>query len=219
MVLGLIGRTLGMTHLFSKDGKVIPITVIEAGPCAVVQVKSKEKEGYSALQLGFLPKKIEKVTKPLKGHFKKSGTRGFCFLKEFRVDDTSAYQPGQEINLEIFQSGQRVIITGTSKGKGFAGSMKRWGFRGGPASHGSTAHRSPGSIGCSAYPSRVFKGKKIPGHLGAATATVENLEIVDLRPEENLLFLKGSVPGGKNNMVIITPSKKMPLTQAAKKQG
>jgi large subunit ribosomal protein L3 len=208
-----------MTHLFSKDGKAIPITVIEAGPCSVVQVKSKEKEGYSALQLGFLPKKIEKINKPLKGHLKKSGTRGFYFLKEFRVDDTGAYQPGQEINLEIFQSGQRVTITGTSKGKGFAGSMKRWGFKGGPASHGSTVHRSPGSIGCSAYPSRVLKGKKIPGHLGAATVTVENLEIVDLRPEKNLLFLKGSVPGGKNNLVIIKSSKKMPLTQAAKKQG
>ena len=219
MVLGLIGRTLGMTHLFSKDGKAIPITVIEAGPCSVVQVKSKEKEGYGALQLGFLPKKTEKVNKPLKGHLKKSCTSGFYFLKEFRVDDTSSYQPGQEINLEIFQSGQMVTITGTSKGKGFAGVMKRWGFKGGPASHGSGVHRSPGSIGCSAYPARVLKGKKIPGHLGAATVTVENLEIVDLRPEENLLFLKGSVPGGKNNMVIIKPSKKMPLNPAAKKQG
>ena len=219
MVPGLIGRTLGMTHLFSQDGEAIPITVIEAGPCSVVQVKSKEKEGYSALQLGFLPKKTEKVNKPLKGHFKKSGTSGFCFLKEFRVDDISSYQLGQEINLEIFQSGQRVTITGISKGKGFAGSMKRWGFGGGPGSHGSGVHRSPGSIGCSAYPARVLKGKKIPGHLGAATVTVENLEIVDLRPEENLLFLKGSVPGGKNNMVIIKPSKKVPLTPAEKKQG
>ena len=155
MALGLIGRTLGMTHLFLKDGEAVPITVIEAGPCPVVQVKSKEKEGYGALQLGFLPKKIEKINKPLKGHFKKSGTSGFYFLKEFKVDDISAYQPGQEINLEIFQAGQKVTITGTSKGKGFAGVMKRWGFRGGPASHGSTVHRSPGSIGCSAYPARV----------------------------------------------------------------
>lgn len=219
MALGLIGRTLGMTHLFSKDGEAIPITVIEAGPCSVVQVKSKEKEGYSALQLGFLPKKIDKIKKPLKGHFKKSGASGFCFLREFKVNDISAYQPGQEIKLEIFQAGQRVTITATSKGKGFAGVIKRWGFRGGPASHGSTIHRSPGSIGCSAYPSRVFKGRKLPGHYGAAAVTVENLEIVDLKPEKNLIFLKGSVPGGKNGMVIINPSKKVPANQSVKKQG
>ncbi len=129
MALGLIGRTLGMTHLFSKNGEAIPITVIEAGPCSVVQVKSKEKEGYGALQLGFLPKKIDKIKKPLKGHFKKSGTSGFCFLKEFKVADISAYQPGQEIKLEIFQAGQRDTITATSKGKGFTGVIERWCFR------------------------------------------------------------------------------------------
>lgn len=217
MALGLIGRNLGMTHLFSKDGEAIPVTVIEAGPCSVVQVKSKGKEGYNALQIGFLPKKIHRVTKPLQGHFKKSGTGNFYFLKEFRVDDINSYQPGQEINLEIFQVGQKVMVTGTSKGKGFAGGMKRWGFRGGPGSHGSGVHRSPGSIGCSAYPARVFKGRKLPGHMGATTKTIKNLEIVNLKPGENLLFLKGAVPGGKNGMVIIKPSKKIPANPAVKK--
>lgn len=217
MSLGLIGRNLGMTHLFSKDGEAIPITVIEAGPCSIVQVKSKEKEGYNALQLGFLPKKIQKATKPLQGHFKKSGNSSFYFLKEFKVDDINSYQLGQEINLEIFQVGQKVMVTGTSKGKGFSGVMKRWGFKGGPGSHGSTTHRAPGSIGCSASPSRVFKGRKLPGHMGATTKTIENLEIVNLKPEKNLLFLKGSVPGSKNGMIVIKPSKKMPAKKAVKK--
>jgi large subunit ribosomal protein L3 len=206
-----------MTQLFSGDGEIIPITVIEAGPCSVVQVKIKEKEGYSSLQLGFLPKKIHKVTKPLQGHFKKGCTSGFYFLKEFKVDDINSYKLGQEINLEIFRVGQKVTVTGTSKGKGFSGVMKRWGFRGGPDSHGSTTHRAPGSIGSSAFPSRVFKGKKLPGHQGAATVTIENLEIVDLKPERNLLFIKGSVPGKKNGMVIIKPSKKVPANLAVKK--
>jgi len=219
VALGLIGRTLGMTQLFSKDGEAIPITVIEAGPCAVVQLKSKEKEGYNALQLGFLPKKIKKVNKPLQGHFKKSGSSAFYFLKEFKVDGIDSYQLGQEINLEIFQVGQKVTVTGTSKGRGFSGGMKRWGFRGGPDSHGSTRHRAPGSIGSSAFPSRVFKGKKLPGHKGAATVTIENLEIVDLRPEKNLLFLKGSVPGRKNSMVVVKASKKVPAHLVVKKQG
>jgi len=215
--LGLIGRKLGMTQLFSENGEAIPITVLEAGPCSVVQIKSKEKEGYNTLQLGFLPKKIKRVNKPLQGHFKKGNSSACYFLKEFEVDDVSSYQIGQEINLEIFQVGQKVAITGKSKGKGFSGVIKRWGFRGGPGSHGSRTHRSPGSIGCSAYPSRVFKGRKLPGHQGATTVTAENLEIVDWKVEENLLFIKGAVPGGKNGMVLIKPSKKMPANTAAKK--
>ena len=217
MSLGLIGRKLGMTQLFSENGEAIPITVLEAGPCSVVQIKSKEKEGYNTLQLGFLPKKINRVNKPLQGHFKKGNSSAFCVLKEFEVDDVSSYQIGQEINLKIFQVGQKVAITSKSKGKGFSGVMKRWGFRGGPGSHGSRTHRSPGSIGCSAYPSRVFKGRKLPGHQGATIVTVENLEIFDWKAEENLLFIKGAVPGGKNGMVFIKPSKKMPANTAAKK--
>jgi large subunit ribosomal protein L3 len=215
--LGLIGRKLGMAQVFSATGEVIPVTVIEAGPCAIIQIKNKEKEGYTALQLGFLPKKETKVTKPLQGHFKKSGSGSFRFLKEFRVEDVEPYQMGQELNVEIFEVGQKVAVTGVSKGKGFAGVIKRWGFSGGPASHGSTAHRTPGSIGCSAYPARVFKGRKMPGHYGAAQVTVDNLEIVDRQLDRNLLFIKGAVPGGKNGMVIINLSKKQ-LTEKAVKQ-
>ena len=217
MSLGLIGRKLGMTQLFSENGEAIPITVLEAGPCSVVQIKSKEKEGYNTLQLGFLPKKINRVNKPLQGHFKKGNSSAFYVLKEFEVDDVSSYQIGQEINLKIFQVGQKVAITGKSKGKGFSGVIKRWGFSGGPGSHGSRIHRAPGSIGCSAYPSRLFKGRKLPGHQGATIVTVENLEIFDCKVEENLLFIKGSVPGGKNGMVFIKLSKKMPANTAAKK--
>jgi len=206
-----------MTQIFSGDGEAIPITVIEAGPCSVVQIKNKEKDGYNTLQLGFLPKKMNKTNKPLTGHFKKGNTGAFYFLKEFEVDDTNTHQVGQEINLEIFQVGQKVTVTGISKGKGFSGMMKRWGFGGGPASHGSNFHRAPGSIGCSAYPSRVFKGKKLPGHQGSATVTVANLEIVDRQVEKNLLFIKGAIPGGKNGMLLIKPSKKLSATTGTNK--
>lgn len=216
LALGLIGRKVGMTQLFSGHGEAIPITVIEAGPCSVVQIKNKERDGYHTLQLGFLPKKMNRANKPLRGHFKKANTGAFYFLKEFEVDDANTHQVGEEINLEIFQVGQKVTVTGISKGKGFSGTIKRWGFSGGPASHGSTTHRAPGSIGSSAYPSRVFKGKKLPGRQGAATVTVENLEIVDRQVEKNLLFIKGAVPGGKNGMLLIKPSKKERATTGTK---
>jgi large subunit ribosomal protein L3 len=206
-----------MAQIFSAEGDIIPITVIEAGPCSIVQIKNKIKEGYNALQLGFLPKKESKVKKPLQGHFKKAGTVSFSYLKEFTVDDVEAYQLGQALNVEIFEVGQKVRVTGVSKGKGFAGVMKRWGFGGGPAGHGSTTHRRPGSIGASAYPARVFKGKKMPGHKGAATVTAEGIEVVDRQPEKNLLFLKGSIPGGKNGMVIIKPSQKQLIDKPVKK--
>ena len=216
LALGLIGRKIGMTQLFSAKGETVPVTVIEAGPCSVIQIKRKAKEGYDALQLGFLPKKMTRTNKPLQGHFKKGGDRAFYFLNEFKVDDVTPYQLGQEINLEIFQVGQKVTVTGVSKGKGFAGVMKRWGFKGGPGSHGSTSHRAPGSIGSSAFPSRVIKGKRLPGHQGAATVTVENLEIVDRQPENNLLFLKGAVPGARKVVVTINLSKKQPAKVTAK---
>jgi large subunit ribosomal protein L3 len=215
--LGLIGRKIGMTQLFSEDGKSITVTVIEAGPCKVMQIKSNEKEGYNALQLGFLPKKMARVNKPLQGHFKKGGDSAFYFLKEFKMDDVAPYQLGQEINLDIFEVGQKVTVKGISKGKGFSGVIKRWGFGGGPASHGSNTHRRPGSIGASAYPARVMKGKKLPGHQGAATVTVENLEVFDRQPEKNLLFVKGAVPGGKKGMVTINLSKKLSHKVTVKK--
>lgn len=216
MSLGLIGRKLGMGHVYTADGSMVPITIVEAGPCSVVQIKSKGKEGYNALQLGFLPKKGSRVNKPLQGHFKKSGAGTMYYLREFRIDDVESYQLGQSINVEIFSVGQKVRVTGVSRGMGFAGGVKRWKFRGGPGSHGSTSHRAPGSIGSSAYPSRVFKGQRLPGHMGTDTVTVDGLEIVDQQPGRNLLFIKGAVPGCTNSMLIIKPSQKQPTGKAVK---
>jgi large subunit ribosomal protein L3 len=197
-----------MGHVFSADGEMIPITIIEAGPCPIIQIKNKGKEGYNALQLGFLPKKGSRVNKPLQGHFKKSGSATLYYLKEFRVDDLETYQLGQSINVEIFSVGQKVRVTGLSRGMGFAGGVKRWKFKGGPGSHGSTSHRAPGSIGSSAFPSRVFRGQRLPGHMGVDTVTVDGLEVVDRQPERNLIFIRGAVPGCENSMVIIKPSHK-----------
>lgn len=216
MSLGLIGRKVGMGHVFSADGEMVPITILEAGPCPVIQIKNQGKEGYNALQLGFLPKKGSRVNKALTGHYKKSGSPPLYYLKEFRVDDTESYQLGQSINVEIFSVGQRVRVTGVSRGMGFAGGVKRWKFKGGPGSHGSTSHRAPGSIGSSAFPSRVFKGQHLPGHMGDDTVTVDGLEVVDRQPERNLLFIKGAVPGCKNSMVIIRPSHKQRNAKAVK---
>ena len=199
-----------MGHVYAADGARIPVTIVEAGPCPVVQIKSKGREGYNALQLGFLPKKQNRVNKPLQGHLKKSGAGALYYLREFRVDDVETYQLGQSINLDIFNVGQKVRVTGVSRGMGFAGVMKRWKFRGGSETHGSTSHRAPGSIGSSAFPSRVFKGKRLPGHMGADTVTVDGLEIVDQQPGRNLLFIRGAVPGCKNSMLIIKPSPKQP---------
>ena len=207
MSLGLIGRKLGITQIFSESGEVIPVTVIEAGPCVVVQKKTREKDGYSALQVGFLEKKEKKMNKPLKGHFAKHGTKGFIVLKEFRTEDVEDYQSGQEIKVDIFTVGQLVRVTGVSKGKGFAGGMKRWGFRGGPATHGSMFHRAPGSIGSSAYPSRVLKGKRLPGHMGDVQVTIKNLQVVAVRPENNLILVKGAVPGARKTIVLVNRTK------------
>jgi large subunit ribosomal protein L3 len=205
-----------MGHVYAADGTMVPITIVEAGPCPVVQIKSKGKEGYNALQLGFLPKKAARVNKPLQGHFKKGGAGTLYYLREFRVDDVEPYQLGQAINVEIFSVGQKVRVTGVSRGMGFAGGVKRWKFRGGPGTHGSTSHRAPGSIGSSAYPSRVFKGQRLPGHMGTDTVTVDGLEIVDQQPGRNLLFIRGAVPGCRNSMLIIKPSQKQPTGKAVK---
>jgi large subunit ribosomal protein L3 len=204
MLKGIIGRKLGMTQVFGDNGNVIPITVIEAGPCAITQIKTIEKEGYNALQLGFMKKKPQRVNRPLSGHFQKSGTGPFCFLKEFRVDEAGEYQLGQEITLETFKVGDVVDITGTSKGKGFAGVIKRHGFRGFPGSHGTHEYfRHGGSVGSNTYPGRTFKGKRMPGLFGNSRVTVENFKIVDIKPENNLLLVKGATPGSINSIVII----------------
>lgn len=203
MALGLIGKKLGLTQIFSKDGRIVPVTVIQAGPCCIVQKKTIERDGYSALQLGFGSKKSKNVSKPLQGHFKTAGTNVFAVLQEVRIDDVSSYDVGKEITLSIFKAGDKVKITGISKGKGFAGVMKRWNFKGGANTHGSMFHRAPGSIGASADPSRVLKGKRMPGHLGAAKVTVKNIEVMEIREKDNLMLVKGSVPGARNSIVTV----------------
>jgi large subunit ribosomal protein L3 len=192
-----------MTQIFLQGRQIVPVTVIKAGPCTVIQKKTIPNDGYNALQLGFESTRLEKLTKPLQGHFKGLGGRGFSTLKEFKVQEVDQYEIGQDITTEIFNIGEKVVISGMSKGKGFAGVIKRWGFHGGPKSHGSMFHRAPGSIGASATPSRVVKGKKMPGHLGTKGTTVKNIEIVDIKVDENLLFLKGAVPGGYDGLITI----------------
>jgi large subunit ribosomal protein L3 len=203
MGLGLIGRKLGMTQVFSRDGEAVPVTLVKAGPCVVVQKKTQERDGYNALQLGFGERKPQKAKKPQLGHFKKASVSPFSVLREFRVDEVESFEVGQEVNVGIFEAGQVVKVTGTSKGKGFAGGVKRWGFGGGPSSHGSMFHRAPGSIGASAYPSRVLKGKRMPGHMGHSRVTVRSVEIVDVRTDSHILLLKGAVPGPRNSIVMV----------------
>ena len=201
---GILGRKIGMTRVYNEHGRSIPVTVIEAGPCTILQKKTVEKEGYNAIQVGFLEKKQNRLNKPEAGHFKRSGGKGFYHVREFRVADPDSFDLGQEINLnEVLQVGDKVDITGKVKGRGFQGVMKRHGFAGGKASHGSGFHRAPGSIGCSAYPGRVIKGKKLPGRMGNNTVTQKNLTIIDIRDEENVLLVEGTVPGAKNGLLSI----------------
>lgn len=207
MIKGLLGKKLGMTGYFSPQGEYLPVTVIEAGPCVVTQIKTFASDGYNALQLGFNEKKKSRANKPLCGHFKKSGEQCFAFLREFLVENPEEYSLGQELSLEMFNIGDRVDVIGTTKGRGFSGVIKRHGFHGGPKTHGSKSHRIPGSIGCSAWPSKVIRGKKMPGQYGNQRQTVRNLEIIDIRPKENLLLIKGGVPGAKSGLVEVNKPK------------
>jgi len=207
MCKGLMGKKLGMTGLFAADGRVIPVTVIQAGPCVVTQIKTQATDGYNALQLGFEEVKVRHVTQPLQGHFRKSGEACFRHLQEFAVDHPEAYTLGQRITLEIFAVGERVDVSGTTKGRGFAGVIKKEGFSGGRTTHGSKCHRIPGSIGSSAWPSRVFKGKGMPGHYGADRQTMQNIEIVDIRADDHILLVRGAVPGPASGMVAIKKPK------------
>ena len=207
MCNGLIGKKLGMTGLFTADGNYIPVTAIKVGPCVVTQIKSVATDGYNALQLGFGEKKKIRVNKALEGHLRKSGERRFEFLREVSVNDPGEYGIGQTINSDIFNIGELIDVSGTAKGRGFSGVIKRHGFHGGKKSHGSHSHRIPGSIGCSAWPAKVIKGKKMPGQYGNTRKTIRNLEIVDIRPEENLILIKGAIPGSKNGFVIIKKPK------------
>jgi large subunit ribosomal protein L3 len=203
MCKGLMGKKLGMAALFSAQGHYIPVTVIEAGPCVVTQIKTLTADGYNALQLGFGEVKASKTIKPRLGHFQKSGGACFRHVQEFAVDNPGDYSLGQKITLEIFTIGERIDISGTTKGRGFAGVIKREGFSGGRTTHGSKCHRIPGSIGSSAWPSRVVKGKGMPGHYGAERQTMQNLEIVDIRAEDNLLLVRGAVPGPKSGLLAV----------------
>ncbi|MDU9051061.1 MAG: 50S ribosomal protein L3 [Candidatus Electrothrix sp. Rat3] len=201
---GILGRKVGMTRVYNEMGRSISVTVIEAGPCKVLQKKTVGKEGYNAIQVGFLEKKESRLNKPEAGHFKRSGGTGYYHVREFRVTEPDIYEIGQEITLaEVVKIGDHVDITGKTKGRGFQGVMKRHGFGGGKASHGSGFQRAPGSIGCSAYPGRVVKGKKMPGHMGTDKQTVKNLTVVDVREDENILLVQGAVPGAKNGLVSI----------------
>ena len=199
----IIGKKIGMSQVFTADGKVIPVTVVEAGPCAVVQVKTVERDGYDAIQVAYGTIKAKNVTKPLLGHYKKAGIEPKRYLREFRLADTSAYEVGSEIKCDIFAEGDRVDVTGTSKGHGFSGPMKRWNFHTGPMAHGSGYHRGVGSRGACATPGRVFKNKKMSGQYGNDRVTMQNLTVVKVIADKNLLLIKGAVPGAKNGMVVV----------------
>jgi large subunit ribosomal protein L3 len=205
---GLIGKKLGMTHIFAEDGLRIPVTVVEAGPCVVIQKKTLQKDGYEAIQVGFDVKDAARSNRALIGHCKTAGHGVFRHLRELRLAGTTQFNVGDTINADVFAEGDLIDVTGTSIGKGFQGVIKRWGFKGGRASHGSRFHRAPGSIGASATPSHVFKNKKMPGQLGNEQVTVQRLKIVRVDAAENLLLIKGAIPGADNGLVIIRDSVK-----------
>jgi large subunit ribosomal protein L3 len=214
---GLLGRKVGMTRVFDDLGNAIPVTVLEAGPCTVIQVKTKKKEGYEAVQLGFMEKKPAKTTNPLRGHFQKAGVPPKTVLCEFRMKDVSDVDIGTEVKVDLFSPKEKADVTATTKGKGFTGVVKAYGFRGGSrASHGGSSYkRAPGSIGQSANPSRVFKGKRLPRRIGGKRKTVLNLEIVQVIPERNLLLVKGAVPGPNGGIVIVRKSKRFARSAAS----
>jgi len=207
MQKGILGKKVGMTQVFTETGLAIPVTVIDAGPCVVVQKKTVATDGYDAIQIGFGVKRERLFTKPLKGHFTKAGVRLLRHLRELRVDDVEAYQVGQEITAGIFTQGEKVDVVGTSKGRGFAGGIKRHGFHRGPMSHGSKYHRRPGTLGAKG-PARVFKGRRLPGHLGSERVTVQNLEVIKADGERNLLAIKGAIPGPRGGLVLVLPTTK-----------
>lgn len=203
MKKAIIGKKLGMTQIFDENNKVVPVTVIEVGPCVVTQKKTVEKDGYEAIQVGYGVIKEKLVNKPLKGHFSKAGVESKRLLKEFKLENSNDYQVGQELKADIFAVGDKVDVSGVSKGKGFQGTIKRWNGHRGPMTHGSKFHRSVGSMGGSSDPSRTFKNKKMPGHMGNRNTTVLNLEVVKIMPEKNIILIKGGVPGPNKGFVVI----------------
>ena len=202
-MMGLIGRKVGMTQLFNEKGDIVPVTVIEAGPCTVTEIRTTERDGYTALQLGFGTNKESRFTKPVLGQFKKRNLPPSRHLREFRIKDVAAYTLGQTLNASVFEKGEHVDVEGTTKGRGFAGIIKRHGFKGGHASHGPTMGREPGSIGSSAYPSRVIKGKRLPGRMGGKPLTSKNLMVAGVDAEQNVVLVRGAIPGPTNGLVFI----------------
>lgn len=203
----LLGKKIGMTQIFDANGKAVPVTVIQAGPCVVVQTKTEKSDGYEAIQVGYGQQKESRVNKPLKGHFSKGQLKPLRYLKEFRLESAADYKVGQEISVDIFAEGDQVDVSGISKGKGFAGAIKRHNFNRGPMAHGSKYHRRPGSLGALG-PNRVFKGRKLPGRMGTDKVTVQNLQVVKVDKERNLILVKGSVPGPKKALLTIKQSVK-----------
>ena len=215
--MGLIGRKLGMTQIFQEDGQPVPVTVLEAGPCTVVAERTEGAHGYRAVQLGFGESRPKGLSKPLAGYFAKAKTAPKEVLKEFRIGKEEPVTLGGSITVDLFKAGDRVDVTGRSIGKGFQGGMKRWHWKGGPRTHGSTSHRRPGSIGSSTDPSRVFKGHHLPGHMGDRTVTVQALSVVRVDPERNLLLVEGAVPGAEQAVVFIRRSRKPPKVAGPKR--
>ncbi|MFB6291057.1 MAG: 50S ribosomal protein L3 [Candidatus Bipolaricaulia bacterium] len=205
-MLGTLGEKVGMTQYFTESGASVGATVLRSDPAVVVQVKTLEKDDYKGVQLGYKDTEKRKLTKPMKGHFEKYGVQPKKYLVEYRVDNPEDYSPGDEVTVEQFQPGDTVDVTGNSKGKGFQGVVKRWGFSGGPKTHGSRFHRKPGSIGMCVEPGRVLKGKKLPGRTGNETVTIRNLKVLKASPEDDILVLKGSVPGPRDNLIQIRSS-------------
>ena len=208
MKKGIIGRKVGMTQIFDEKGNVIPVTVIEAGPCVVAQVKTVETDGYDAIQLGFGEVKDKHINKPEKGHFAKAGLEAKKHLREFRLESVEGVKVGDEVKADVFEAGEKVDVQGTSKGKGFQGVIKRHGQHRGPMGHGSMYHRRPGSMGSTTTPGRVFKGKKLPGHMGSQTSTILNLDVVKVDTDKNVILVKGSIPGAKKSIVRVRKSVK-----------
>lgn len=208
MKKGIIAKKIGMTQIFAENGILIPVTVLEAGPCVVTQVKTMESDGYEAVQVGFGEIKESKVNKPMKGHFAKANVTATKLLKEFKFENSSEYSIGSEIKADIFEAGDKIDVSGISKGKGFQGAIKRHNQHRGPMAHGSKYHRGVGSLSSATTPGKVKKGKKMPGHMGAENVTIQNLEIVRIDTEKNLLLVKGAVPGNKGSILVIKESVK-----------
>ena len=217
-MMGLLAKKLGMTRVFNEHGRAVAVTVLQAGPCVVTQVKEQQSDGYRAVQVGFEPvRKASRLTKALQGHFRKAGTEAFRHVREFRLPDEGAYTVGQQLTGELFKEGELVDVSGTSIGKGFQGGMKRWHWKGGKATHGSTSHRGPGSIGSTTTPGRVFKGHHLPGHMGNTRVTVQSLRIMKIDPQAHVLIIEGAVPGPEQRLVMVRRSVKRPGVVVAAK--